>query len=47
MAHLSDKAKELVDKYKEKFDKPPRCWNHGVETMKEYEKYLDEEIKKN
>lgn len=47
MAHLSEKANELYDKYKEKYKKPPRCWNHGVETMKEYEEYLQKELEKN
>ena len=47
MAHLSEKANELYEEYKEKYKKPPRGWAHGEETMKEYEKYLAEELKKN
>ena len=46
MAHLSGKAYELIEQYKEKFNEFPRCWNHGVETMSEYEKYLQQEIEK-
>lgn len=44
MAHLSEKASELSKIYIEKFKKPPRGWNHGIETMKEYEEYLQNEI---
>lgn len=47
MASLSDKAYELREKYKDKFNKYPRGWNHGEETMKEYEKYLQKQLEKN
>lgn len=44
MAHLSNKAYELIEKYNKKYGKPPRGWAHGEETMKEYEKYLEKEL---
>ena len=46
MAHLSEKAYELIEQYKEKFNEYPRGCYHGEETMKEYEKYLQQEIEK-
>lgn len=45
MDHLSDRANELYNFYKNKFNIPPRDWNDGIETMKEYESYLENEIK--
>lgn len=46
MAHLSDKANQLREKYYNKYGMPPRCWSHGEETMNEYENFLENEINK-
>ncbi len=46
MASLSTKAYELREKYKERFNEYPRGWYHGEETMKEYEKYLEQCLEK-
>ena len=45
MAHLSIRANELYNLYENKFNMPPRGWDHGIETMKEYENYLESKIK--
>lgn len=47
MAHLSIRANELYNLYENKFNMPPRGWDHGIETMKEYENYLESKIKNN
>ena len=46
MAHLSDKANQLREKYYNKYGMPPRGWSHGEETMNEYENFLENEINK-
>lgn len=45
MTHLSEKANELYKEYIKIYKKPPRGWAHGEETMKEYEEYLEKELK--
>ena len=45
-AKLSDKAIALREEYFNKNNKDPRGWYYEEETMKEYEKFLEEELKK-
>lgn len=40
MSGLSERANELYENYKNKYGKYPRGWNHGEETMLDYEEYL-------
>lgn len=47
MTSLSEKAYELRNKYNKKLGYYPRGLAHGEETMEEYEKYLEKELRIN
>ena len=42
---LSEKASKLREEYKKKYNKQPKGWEYNKETMKEYEKYLEKELR--
>lgn len=46
MAYLSEKAIKFRQEYIKKFNKPPRGWFIGTETMEEYEEYLKNEMER-